>query len=218
MDSILFYGIFMLASVWVALEPGPGFVKLSTQAARRGTTSAFFSAFGMFAGALPYILLVATGLSWVIEVIPNLLTVLKIAGGLYLLWLAFDLLRKSKSSQEEYVARGPDAADQSISTTSMMSFLGGFTLVILNPRTLVFYSAFLPLFLRSSIELPASTQLLLLGLGTSSIFLIIDMIFVLAISKYGEKIMQGRLVATVTRYIGATALSFFGLRLLLDRD
>ncbi len=213
MDQFLFYGLFVLASFWVALEPGPGFVKLSTQVMGHGRVPALFTAFGMFVGALPFVLLAATGLSWLIEAMPNLLTLLKIAGGAYLLWLAFDLLRKREVTQDRQVDHEPPGAQASVKR-----FLGGFMLVLLNPRTLLFYSAFPPIFLNNTVELSASVQLLLLGLAVSSIFLLTDVIFVLAASRYGSKIWQGERARAIARYIGATALSVFGLRLLLDND
>jgi len=93
MDNVLLYCIFVLAAFAAALEPGPSFIKLTTQTVTNGKIDGFLAAVGMFTGAIPYIILIATGLGWIFDTIPILLTILKVLGGIYLLWLAFDLLR-----------------------------------------------------------------------------------------------------------------------------
>jgi threonine/homoserine/homoserine lactone efflux protein len=201
----LFVGITIL----VALEPGPGFVKLSAETARNGVRAARRAALGMALGALPHIAIVASGILVLIHNLPGLLTALKVVGFCYLAWQARLLL----------LERPLDADGPKRTTREMRSsFTSGFFLVLLNPRTPIFYAAYLPLFLTHESAVAMSGQLLLLGVSVSAIFLAIDIVFIAFARRAASALGKSAMLRRVARYLGASLLGLFGLRLLLSRE
>ncbi|MBW8637119.1 LysE family translocator [Hoeflea sp. WL0058] len=202
--------IFILVTVSIALEPGPNFIKLAYVTGARGTMAGIRTALGIALGAAAPIALVSAGLSWLISTAPELLTWLRYAGGAYLLWQAFSMWRASGEM------RVSDNTELPSVTRSLAEIAAGFWLVALNPRTITFYAAFLPLFTNASAETPVANQMLLLGLAVATIFLVVDLTFVAAIDRFGDRIGKIPAIRRFFRYAGATALGLFGLKLMTE--
>jgi|GEM_PF-2502448 len=214
MDLLTYLALFVGASVFLAIEPGPGFVTLVGETARRGPLAAAFAALGMALGALPAVILVAVGLDALIAALPGALSLLKAAGAVYLVWQAAQLLRRPADTQRPAPADTAEGAGR----PTRNSLRAGALLVLLNPRTPALYAAFLPLFLRSDSGIPAHAQLLALGLGVIAVFLAVDLVFVAVASRIGARLADNATVGRVMRYLGASLLVLFGVRLLTSRD
>jgi len=212
MDLATYVGVFIGATVFLALEPGPGFIKLSSDAVQKGRIAATLAAFGMALGALPYIAIVSVGFDALVGAMPGMLAVLKFAGCAYLIWQASMLLRRRPGTDE--AATGSHLGAR---PSLFRSLSDGFLLVFLNPRTPVLYAAFPALFLRQDAVIAPGTQLLLLGVAVASIFLIVDLAFVALARSAGQRLRASSGVQRVARYVGASLLLLFGARLLFSR-
>lgn len=118
-----------------AMSPGASFL-LATRTALSSTRKASFAvSLGLGSGAMIFAIVALLGLQSVFLVVPWLHNVLKIIGGVYLLWVAFKMLFISSKSKK----RSPEV----LSHTFKSAFLSGLLTQLSNPNTaLVFASLF----------------------------------------------------------------------------
>jgi threonine/homoserine/homoserine lactone efflux protein len=119
----------------LAITPGPGVAAGVGRALAFGLGPALAFTAGMLAGDALLLLLAIFGLAAIAEAMGELFTLVKIAGGVYLVWLGIKLWRLEPA---------PVGAQPQAGTGFWRSALGGFTLTLGNPKAIVFYAAFLP--------------------------------------------------------------------------
>ena len=118
-----------------AIIPGPGVAALVGQSMGSGLRAALFLLAGITLGDVVYLTVAVAGLSAIAQAFSGVFMVVKVLGGLYLIWLAYKL----------WTARAGITEVQSAETSSMAgSFLTGFSVTLGNPKTIVFYLALLP--------------------------------------------------------------------------
>lgn len=217
MEMFLHYSLFLAACIWVALEPGPGFVKLSSNTFKHGTTGGILTAVGMQLGAFPAILLTAFGLGTLIQSSTWLLTILKILGACYLIWMGLEMLRTNDKQTSQTTRKDPLHPPVN-SENRIHRLTEGFTLVAINPRTYLFYPAFLALFTPEILPYGLVVQLLLMGFAVASMFLLVDVIFVLLIRKLSHSHINFKSLSKASKLVGSGMLLAFGARLLFEKD
>jgi threonine/homoserine/homoserine lactone efflux protein len=84
-------GLFMATLSVAILSPGPGIVAVSQAAFRLGRRDAMPYALGLALGASLWCLVALLGLNVLFEAFPVALSIFHVAGGLYLLWVAFKM-------------------------------------------------------------------------------------------------------------------------------
>ncbi len=210
MESLISYLIFITLAFSMALEPGPGFIKLSIETSEQDKLAGLIAATGMFLGAWPHILIISIGINWLTEMQPAILSTLKIASGIYLIWLAYGLLTRKQVIFQE------DTPYKSGKKERLQSLLSGFLLVFLNPRTPLLYSAFLPLFVDQNSELFIQSQLLILGATLCMVFLIVDCGYVIVYKNISTRFSNNSFVRKIAQIFGAAALLLLGIKLLVN--
>ena len=144
---------FLLTSLVVVLVPGTGVIyTVSTGLAHRWRAS-LAAALGCTAGILPHLTAGILGLSAILHMSARAFQVLKLAGALYLLYLAWNMWRDTGSLRFDRSA--PQMGGFQIA-------LKGVLVNILNPKLTLFFFAFLPQFVSSNA--PSPTQQMA-GLG-----------------------------------------------------
>ena len=128
-------GAFVSAAALVILVPGPATLLVAGQAHRSGWRAARATA-GVVAGDLVLITLSGLGFAAVMQQWPALGLALTVAGALYVAWLGLGLLRSAPGSASTLTADSPHAG-----------FLQGLTLTLTNPKPVLFFGAFFPLFI-----------------------------------------------------------------------
>jgi threonine/homoserine/homoserine lactone efflux protein len=124
---------FLLAATLIELTPGPNMAWLAMLGASRGRTPALASVAGIALGLAIAGAVAAVGVAAFLESEPWLFTALRIAGTLYLLYLAFDAWRSSTKEAADHL-------DQPIAR-----FFGqGLVSNIVNPKAYLFYATILP--------------------------------------------------------------------------
>jgi threonine/homoserine/homoserine lactone efflux protein len=163
---------FCAASLVLVAVPGPAIVYLVTRALADGRRGGLASVVGIEAGTSLHVAAAALGLSALVASEPGALLVLRWAGVAFLLCMAVQAFRE----------RGvPDAAPQPSAGTARRAFRQGLAVELLNPKTALFFVAFLPQFVNAE-RGSAATQILILGGAFVVIAAICDTAWVLAAS------------------------------------
>lgn len=144
---------FFLASVLLALAPGPDNIFVMTQSALHGRTSGLVVMFGLCTGLLVHTCAVAFGVAVIIQASAIAFALLKGIGAAYLLYLAWQIFR---TSPEEIRMIG----NQQNSLGSL--YRRGIIMNITNPKVSIFFLAFLPQFADPQ-RGPVSLQMVALG-------------------------------------------------------
>lgn len=131
---------FLVASILLTLSPGPDIIYVLSQSLAGGYKKGMTIALGLVSGIIIHTSLVAFGVSIIIKNSEPLFWSIKIAGALYLLYLAY----KVYSSPPQHFIQDKTV----VSKTSIFSdFKTGFIMNILNPKVTIFFLAFFPGFL-----------------------------------------------------------------------
>ena len=131
--------LYLAAAIGLSLSPGPNGLLALTHGAIHGHRKALFTISG---GAIGFVLLIAMamfGIGALLQASVVWLTVLKWAGGAYLVWLGIQLWR---SPPMEIPAAG-----SATSRSGAALFSEGFLSAITNPKAILFFAAFLPQFI-----------------------------------------------------------------------
>lgn len=96
MDSLLILGSIAVALMLGAISPGPAFIYVAKNSIAISRKHGLFTALGTGTGAALFGLLAVLGLQAILLAVPSAYLILKICGGLYLLWLAYKIIRHAK--------------------------------------------------------------------------------------------------------------------------
>ncbi len=129
---------FALATFIIAITPGPDMALQMSRSINYGFRHGIACGFGAMSGIVVHTTLVAFGISVLIVAAPPLFWALKIAGALYLLWLAWQAVTKGGGIRLAAAARQPPTLGQSYAT--------GIGINLLNPKVILFFMTFLPQF------------------------------------------------------------------------
>ncbi len=147
------FGLFLAAAVALAVTPGPAVLYIVTRSVSQGRWAGAVSCLGIAFGTLFHIVAAAFGLSAILASSALAFAIVKLAGAAYLIWLG---LRK--------LFRPPQPRDFAGSPVRSLRrvFWEGVVVNVLNPKTALFFLAFLPQFVDPSLG-STTSQLLLLG-------------------------------------------------------
>lgn len=137
MPSVETLGLFVAACLVLILTPGPCLALVTARSATQGTSAGLMAVLGNGVGTLVLGVLVAVGIGGVIAGNPQMLAMIRWAGGAYLAWLAWCALAKAL-----HATPLPDVERASMPRI----FRESFVVNLLNPKGVLFYVAFLPQF------------------------------------------------------------------------
>lgn len=149
-------GVFVAASLVLLVVPGPAVLYIVGRSLCHGRAAGFLSVLGICTGTLVHIVAAALGLSAALRASPVVFTTIRYAGAAYLVWLGVRALWSREESIER--ASGPRR------DSSMQIFRQGVLVNVLNPKTALFFLAFLPQFVDPARGAVAGQVLLLGGL------------------------------------------------------
>ncbi len=129
---------FAVATFVLAITPGPDMALQLSRAINYGRAHGLAAMLGAMAGIMVHTALVAFGISVLIIAAPALFMALKIAGALYLLWLAYQAIVHGGGLRIAEAAKKPPTVWQSFAT--------GVGINLLNPKVVLFFVTFLPQF------------------------------------------------------------------------
>jgi threonine/homoserine/homoserine lactone efflux protein len=175
--------LFCLAALALLAVPGPAVLYIVVQSAEQGRRAGLASVAGVHLGTLVHVAAASVGLSALIVASATAFSALKYAGAAYLVLLGIRKLAARDPEEQEELPRRPDLLRR--------AFLRGAVVNVLNPKTALFFLAFLPQFLD-----PARggvwSQALVLGLAFGALGLISDSLYALAAGTLGGLLRRRR--------------------------
>jgi threonine/homoserine/homoserine lactone efflux protein len=149
MFDIQNYGSFIASILIFQAIPGAGTIAILDSTARNGRAAGMSSVLGTLTGDFLFMVAAAAGLAAVMQANPILFQSLQWFGAAYLFWMGIQLVMKRGDG---------DVAITNGSLTSWLHFRRAFIVSLTNPKVILFFVAFFPLFLKpnaSAITLPA---------------------------------------------------------------
>ena len=149
MFDIQNYGSFIASILIFQAIPGAGTIAILDSTARNGRAAGMSSVLGTLTGDFLFMVAAAAGLAAVMQANPILFQSLQWFGAAYLFWMGIQLVMKRDDG---------DVAITNGSLTSWLHFRRAFIVSLTNPKVILFFVAFFPLFLKpnaSAITLPA---------------------------------------------------------------
>ncbi|MFK7876386.1 MAG: LysE family translocator [Paracoccaceae bacterium] len=137
MDTLLFLS-FLTATLLIVVTPGPSVALASSQAVRFGPKAAAVTVAGDALGSVVHILIAVASLQTLIGMSEIILPYLQIAGGIFILYLAWQSFRSTTTSE---------AATHETIPVPRATFFAGFFACVTNPKAIVFFVALFPGFI-----------------------------------------------------------------------
>ena len=195
-----FLSAFLVASFVLAITPGPGVFYIVTRSVLQGRRFGLASVAGVAIGNLGNAVGAALGLAAVFAASAVAFTVARYAGALYLVYLGIQAMR---------APHGDGIAPHVEAAPLARVFRDGVVVALLNPKTAMFFAAFLPQFM----DAPSAPLAQSLALGSLFVAMaaVTDTIYALSAGALAPALARARGTRTVGRYL--TGGAFIGLGL-----
>lgn len=207
MPSTALLAAFALICLGMVLTPGPNMIYLVSRSICQGPIAGLVSLGGVALGFVVYMLLTSGGITVLLFAVPYAYDVLKIAGALYLAWLAWQALKPG--------GRSPFQLRDLPEDSNRKLFVMGFVTSLLNPKVAVLYLSLLPQFID-----PAGGSVLLqsLVLGFTQIAISVTVNGLIALSAGSIALfLAGRpFWLVVQRWLMGTVLAALAVRMVTE--
>ena len=197
---------FLLASLVVVLVPGTGVVYTITTGLMLKWKASIVAAIGCTLGIVPHILASIFGLSALLNMSAQIFSILKGAGAIYLLYLAWNMWREAGTL---------DINKKSIETSVAQIIMKAIAINLLNPKLTLFFFAFLPLFISKNSPSPTVEMILLSTVFMGITFLVFAVYGILA-SGISTYLMNSSKAVKRLQRAFAAILAGFAVRLALS--
>ena len=190
--------VFVLACVALVASPGPAFFYIMASSIQGGRLAGFVSMLGIGLGTVAHIVAAAVGVSALLMSSALAFNMVKYAGAAYLVYLGIRTLRSKRGNGEVTMEEGLPAGQV---------FYQAFLVNLLNPKTAIFFLAFLPQFV-DPLRGDVTMQVLVLGLILILVGFVNDIVIVLLTSSVGNWMQRNPRAQTIQRYVsGGTFLT-----------
>jgi threonine/homoserine/homoserine lactone efflux protein len=162
---------FSIATLALALSPGPDNIYVITQSLVNGTKSGIATTAGLISGCIVHTILLAFGVSALITASEEIYYGIKVFGALYLLYLAFSVYRSD--TKVSFSGKAPKKSNWKL-------FRQGVFMNLVNPKVMIFFLAFFPAFLWDESENTARQFFILGGAFMVVSFITFTMLAILA--------------------------------------
>lgn len=201
---------FVLATSVFAYMPGPSTLYAAAQTIARGQRAGWFAALGIHLGGYVHVLAAALGLAVLFQALPVLYAILKFGGAAYLIWLGIKMFTSNESMASSDLQAEPKSA--------RAAFWESVTVEVLNPKTAIFYVAFLPQFTDPNAAFAIWAQLLILGTVVNIMFSSADVLCVVLADKVTSYFKRSGSANRIAQRLGGSILVALGVNLALNRQ
>ena len=197
---------YTIACLILFVTPGPDMSLFLSKTLAGGRQAGIAAMLGACAGCFVHTVLAALGLSLLIATSPTAFTIMKTVGALYLLWLAFAAIRHGSALNVR--------ERETVRFSSWKTFLMGAGVNLTNPKVVLFFITFLPLFVASD-DPHAGGKMLFLGMILVVISIGLGTLMVLGAERLVATLRAKPKVIRVVDYVfagifGAFAVSILG--------
>ena len=204
MFGIADYGAFVIAVVVFLAIPGPGNLALVTSTGHGGWRAGLAATLGVMAGDQVLMWLAVAGVAAVLAATPAAFQAIQWAGAAYLAWLGWKMWRAQPGDAPVLTIRPHHFFRQALWIT------------LLNPKAIVFYMAFFPLFVD-----PAQQPTLLTFVAMAATIAVLTLAYGVCVVALTRRLAdQLRATPTMVQWLNRIAGLFligFGIRLVLSR-
>ncbi|MEM9440375.1 MAG: LysE family translocator [Pseudomonadota bacterium] len=204
---------YTLACIAVVIVPGPSVTVIIANSVRYGTRAGLWTDGGTQAGLATMLVVLAAGLSTIVNHMGWVFDWLRLIGAAYLILLGLQLWRGHASASGASTPSSASAEKPDGSRRGKRFFWQGFFVLWSNPKALLFFGAFIPQFIDPSGS--ALAQTLVLGLIFIVVAAILDSSYALAAGRAGRW-LSGKRMRLMERISGSLLIGG-GLWLALDR-
>ena len=198
-------GLFVGAALALLLIPGPVVLYIVGRSVEHGRRAGLVSLGGIHAATLVHVAAAALGLSAVLASSALAFGVVKYAGAAYLIWLGVRKILGRGGAAEGGAAAGPGG-----SGGDARLLRDGFVVNLLNPKTAIFFLAFLPQFVEPG-RGHVAMQVAVLGLLFTALGFVTDGCYALAAGTAGEWLKRSRGYLAAERYVSGALFIGLGL-------
>ncbi|MCK9214780.1 MAG: LysE family transporter [Rhodoferax sp.] len=201
MFGISDYGAFVLAFMVLLFIPGPGNLAIITSTTKGGMLGGLAATFGLMLGDQVLLWLAVAGVAALLMAYPTAFHAVQWLGAGYLAWLGFKMLNAKPG------------APAIIQIKPHHYFQQALTITVLNPKAIVFYMAFLPLF----IDPAAHRAFGVMALTVAVLAFVYCFAVVLLTHFLAERLRASPLVSSALQKLAGVCLIGFGLKLAWSR-
>jgi threonine/homoserine/homoserine lactone efflux protein len=195
-----------LAGLALSASPGPSMLYVLSRSVGQSRAAGFASAIGLAIGGVLLALASALGLAAVFQVSPRAFLILQIVGGCYLFYLGVGMIRDAGKD---------DMHLRKVHNTSFSRILSqGILVELLNPKTAIFFLAFLPQFVDFSRD-DVTTQMLILGMLVPLTAIPSDIVVSIAGGTLAQKLAGRPRASIVLAWLGGLILIGLAIRIFL---
>ena len=193
------WGLFVAASVVLLLTPGPAVLYIVARSVKQGRAAGLVSVLGIHLGTIVHVAAAAVGLSALVVSSALAFAIVKYLGAGYLIWIGI----------RTFMAGDLDPEALAVPAEPLYRvFRDGFVVNLFNPKTAIFFLAFLPQFVDPGRGV-LHWQILVLGLTFMSLGIVSDGVFALVAGTAGNFLRRNRRFLRSQRWFAGT--SFIGL-------
>jgi len=201
---------FFVTTAVFAYIPGPAMLYAAAQTLARGRWSGLMASLGIHLGGYVHVFAAAAGLSVLFHAVPVLYLIVKLLGAAYLVWLGITLFRARPTGETEL----PEISRKS----GRRAFLESITVEVLNPKTALFFLAFLPQFVDASAAFPVWLQFAILGTICNLMFSSADIACVFLAGAMLARLKRSGRAQRLVQRAGGALLIGLGAHLALQRS
>lgn len=172
------FSAFLLITGILVVVPGPIVTLVVATGASRGIRAAMMTVIGTTLGNAVLLACIALGLNWILKTSAEVFNYVRWIGAAYLVWLGIQAWRNAAAIGETAPPRGAVHAWR------------GFVVAMTNPKTIAFFTAFLPQFIDPS--LPAARQLWVMCVVTVVLAALLDAVWGIAAGLGRAYLMKPR--------------------------
>ncbi|MDD9911264.1 MAG: LysE family translocator [Ahrensia sp.] len=207
---------FSLAGLLLAITPGPDMTLFLGRTLAQGRAAGLATLAGTSFGTMIHTVLAVAGISALLAASPTGFWMLKIAGALYLLWLAFQSIvkRSTFALNHDSPATGARPQAEPMRHIIMRNALMGLGVNLLNPKVVIFYMTFLPQFMAAD-DPNAWKIMLFLGLFYTPLTVPPMVTMILAADRVAHILKSKPIVSRAIDWLFGTVFAVFAIRILM---
>ena len=183
-----------IATFVYAISPGPGLFAVLAISTRYGVMPAMWLSFGHTVGDIIYVTVAMLALSALAEIMSNSLLYVKILGASYLIYIGY----------QQWRSKGVSFEQSNKKESILKLLLAGFIVGVTNPKTIIFYLSFLPIFVDLN-NLTITTEVQVIAVIGFTVFFVLSLANVLGF-KLRRHIENPAVIKRVNEVTGVTMI------------
>ncbi|MFT6589267.1 MAG: threonine/homoserine/homoserine lactone efflux protein [Rhodoferax sp.] len=204
MFGVVDYGGFVVAIIIFLLIPGPGNLALITSTSKGGIRGGLAATLGVILGDQVLVWLAVAGAAALLATYPVAFNVVQWLGAAYLAWLGGKMLLAKRGVAPILKIKSRHYLRQALMIT------------LVNPKAIVFYMAFFPLFV-DPVRHQGLTTVAFMAMTVAALTLMYGLSMVLLTHYFAERLRANPLISNVMQKLAGLFLIAFGIKLALSR-